>query len=86
MESVDLSLFLIIVTLLGFATLTAILANFGVLIVVYWNKSLHTQINMLLVGLAVADLGVLASCVPFAIRTTFLHINVSFLHFIPCLE
>ena len=70
-------LFLTIGLLLGLTTLTGILANVSVLLVVYWNKSLQTQINMLLVSLAVADLGVAASCVPFAITTVFLQSNVS---------
>ena len=70
-------LFLTIGILLGLTTLTGILANVSVLLVVYWNRSLQTQINMLLVSLAVADLGVAASCVPFAITTVFLQSNVS---------
>ena len=75
-------LFLTIGILLGLTTLTGILANVSVLLVVYWNRSLQTQINMLLVSLAVADLGVAASCVPFAITTVFLQSNVSvFLQF-----
>ncbi|CAB4013972.1 high-affinity lysophosphatidic acid receptor-like [Paramuricea clavata] len=68
-------LFLTIGILLGLTTLTGILANVSVLLVVYWNRSLQTQINMLLVSLAVADLGVAASCVPFAITTVFLQSN-----------
>lgn len=70
-------LFLTIGVLLGLTTLTGILANVSVLLVVYWNRSLQNQINMLLVNLAVADLGVAASCVPFAITTVFLQSNVS---------
>ena len=57
-------LFLAIGILLGLTTLTGILANVSVILVVYWNRSMQTQINMLLVNLAVADLGVAASCVP----------------------
>ena len=71
------ALFLTIGILLGLTTLMGILANVSVLLVVYWNRSLQTQINMLLVNLAVADLGVAVSCVPFAITSVFLQSNVS---------
>ena len=62
--------------ILGFTTLTGILGNFAVCLAICWNRSMRTPINMLLVNLAVADIGMSASCMPFAVATVLFHEQV----------
>ena len=69
---------LVIGLLLGITTLIGIFGNFAVCLVVSWNKSLRTQLSLFLVNLAIADIGMSASCMPFAVATVLFHKQVSF--------
>lgn len=67
---------LIIGILLGITTLIGILGNISVCLVVFWNRSMRTQLHLLLVNLAIADVGMSASCMPFAVATVLFHEQV----------
>ena len=69
--------FTIIGILLGITTLIGILGNFCVFLVVFWSGSKKNQINILLVNLAISDIGMCVSCMPFAVATVIFHIQVS---------
>ena len=68
---------LIIGILLGITTLVGILGNISVCLVVFWNRSMRNQLHLLLVNLAIADVGMSASCMPFAVATVLFHEQVS---------
>ena len=68
---------LVIGLLLGITTLIGIFGNFAVCLAVSWNKSLRTQLGLFLVNLAIADIGMSASCMPFAVATVLFHKQVS---------
>ena len=70
-------IFLIVGILLGITTLIGILGNFCVCLAVFWDRSMRTKMNLLLVNLAVSDIGMSASCMPFAIATVLFHKQVS---------
>ena len=67
---------LIIGILLGITTLVGILGNISVCLVVFWNRSMRSQLHLLLVNLAIADVGMSASCMPFAVATVLFHEKV----------
>ena len=67
---------LIIGILLGITTLVGILGNISVCLVVFWNRSMRNQLHLLLVNLAIADVGMSASCMPFAVATVLFHEKV----------
>ena len=76
-RTMDVSVvFLIVGIVLGITTLIGILGNFCVCLVVFWNRSKRNQMNILLVNLAVSDIGMCASCMPFAVATVLLNIQV----------
>lgn len=68
---------LIIGILLGITTLVGILGNISVCLVVFWNRSMRNQLHLFLVNLAIADVGMSASCMPFAVATVLFHEQVS---------
>lgn len=68
---------LVIGLLLGITTLIGIFGNFAVCLAVSWNKSLRTQLSLFLVNLAISDIGMSASCMPFAVATVLFHKQVS---------
>ena len=70
---------LVIGILLGITTLVGILGNILVCIVVFWNRSMRNQLHLLLVNLAIADVGMSASCMPFAVATVLFHEKVGYL-------
>ena len=73
---------LIIGILLGITTLIGILGNISVCLVVFWNRSMRTQLHLLLVNLAIADVGMSASCMPFAVATVlFQRVSCTFFRF-----
>ncbi|KXJ21153.1 rhodopsin [Exaiptasia diaphana] len=64
---------LVIGLLLGITTLIGIFGNFAVVLAVSWNKTLRTQLGLFLVNLAISDIGMSASCMPFAVATVLFH-------------
>ena len=60
---------LIVGILLGITTLVGILGNISVCLVAFWNRSMRNQLHLLFVNLAIADVGMSASCMPFAVVT-----------------
>lgn len=73
---------LVIGLLLGITTLIGIFGNFAVVLAVTWNRTLRTQLGLFLVNLAISDIGMSASCMPFAVATVLFHKEVScFLHY-----
>ena len=74
--------------LLGITTLVGIIGNVAVCLVVFWNCSMRSQLHLLLLNLAIADVGMSASCMPFAVATVLFHEQVcllisQFLEFLP---
>ena len=67
---------IIIGILLGITTLIGILGNISVCLVVFWNRSMRNQLHLFLVNLAIADVGMSASCMPFAVATVLFHEKV----------
>lgn len=77
LHSMPLSGIVIIIgILLGITTLIGILGNISVCLVVFWNRSMRNQLHLFLVNLAIADVGMSASCMPFAVATVLFHEKV----------
>ncbi|EDO35727.1 predicted protein [Nematostella vectensis] len=58
---------LIIGVMLAITTLVGVLSNLAVCLAVWWNKKLRSQLSLFLVCLAVSDIGMSTSCMPFAV-------------------
>lgn len=66
-DEVPLSgILLCIVMILGITTLVGIIGNVPVCLVVFWNRSMRNQLHLLLLNLVIADVGMSATCMPFA--------------------
>lgn len=63
--------------LMAFVTMFAIILNSLIFIVICWNRSLNKPLNLFLLNLAVADIGMVCTCIPYAIGEVVFREKVS---------
>ena len=62
---------------MALVTMCSILGNSLVFIVVCWNHSLKKPLNLFLFNLAIADIGISCTCIPYAVGQVVFMTNVS---------
>ena len=52
---------------MAIVVMAGVLGNSMIFIVICWNKSLKRSVNIFLLNLAIADVGMVSTCMPYAI-------------------
>ena len=61
------SLIMAIGAVMALITMCAIVCNALVFVVICWNRSLTKPLNLFLFNLAIADTGMVCTCIPYAV-------------------
>ena len=75
---------------MGIVTMCSIAGNSLVFVVICWNHSLSKPLNLFLFNLAIADIGISCTCIPYAVGQVMFMTNVStfkiFRNYASCLK